>query len=73
MPFDITGYAPATGVLTLVAGDIEIHGETEAGTTTDYKTPSDLTVKLLASDSFVLFVGACGDRNQKLDPQSLVL
>jgi hypothetical protein len=47
MPFDIAGIA--SNVLTLIAGDIEIHGETEAGTATTYKTVSPLTVTLTGS------------------------
>jgi hypothetical protein len=53
MPFDIAGIAwggsPSVPTVTLVAGDIEIHGETEAGTTTTYKTVSPLTVTLTGS------------------------
>jgi hypothetical protein len=48
MPFDIASVS-ASDVVTLVAGDIEIHGETEAGTTTTYKTVSPLTVTLTGS------------------------
>ena len=49
MPFDVDSYNRDTNVVTLIAGDIEIHGETEAGTTTTYKTVSPLTVTLTGS------------------------
>ena len=53
MPFDVAGVAwagtPSVPTVTLVEGDIEIHGETLAGTTTTYKTVSPLTVTLTGS------------------------
>jgi hypothetical protein len=60
MPFDLAsvamGGSPSVPTVTLVAGDVEIHGETQAGTTTTYKTVSPLTVTLTGSGTEYVWI-----------------
>jgi hypothetical protein len=50
---EITGYT-----VTLESGDVEIHGETQAGTTTSYVTPANLTLTISTSGTVYLWVEA---------------
>jgi hypothetical protein len=60
MPFDIAGIAwggsPSVPTVTLVEGDIEIHGESLSSPTTTYKTLSPLTVTLTGSGTEYVWI-----------------
>jgi len=56
MPFDVDSYNRDTNVLTLVVGDIEIHGESLSSPTTTYKTLSPLTVTLTGSGTEYVWI-----------------
>ena len=57
-PWDVTSFSPSTGIVTLETGDVEIHGETQAGTTTSYVTPASLTLTISTSGTVYLWVAA---------------
>jgi hypothetical protein len=57
-PWDVTSFSPSTGSVTLETGDVEIHGETLAGTTTSYVTPASLTLTISTSGTVYVWLEA---------------